>query len=67
MSEKRRIAILIEIPNDQHGMSALRLFLKGLLRSFGIRCLSIREPCETVTFKDESPQHEPKQRTSEPP
>jgi len=58
MTTKRRIAILIEIPNDQHGMSALRIFLKGLLRSFGIMCLSIREPKDTVTFKNEVADHD---------
>ena len=58
MTTKRRIALLIEISNDQHGMSALRIFLKGLLRSFGITCLSIREPKDTVTFKDEDARHE---------
>ena len=60
MSEqRRRIAILIELPDDnQHGMIALRRFLKGLLRSFGIRCLSIREPNETVTIRDDNTPHE---------
>ena len=56
---KRRIAILIELPADnQSGMSALRLFLKGLLRSFGIKCLSIREPKDTVTFRDQDASHD---------
>jgi len=48
---KRRIAILLELPSDdQNGMAALRLFLKGILKSFGIKCLSIRDTKDTVTF-----------------
>ncbi len=53
---KRRIAILIEIPDRQHGLSALRIFLKGLLRSFGIRCISVLPPSETRTFGSYSDQ-----------
>lgn len=52
MTERKRIAILLELPDDSSGlgMLALRRFLKGLLRSYGMRCLSIRPPEDTVTF-----------------
>lgn len=46
---KRRIELTIEISNDQSGMSALRLFLKGLLRSFGIKCIDLRELTDNAT------------------
>lgn len=49
---KRKIALLLELPDDTAGLGiiALRRFLKGLVRSFGIRCLSIKEPSETKAF-----------------
>lgn len=47
---KRRIALLLELPADSPDMLALRRLLKGLLRVYGLRCLSIKEPSETVTF-----------------
>lgn len=52
MTERKRIAILLELPDDSSGlgMLALHRFLKGLLRSYGMRCLSIRPPEDTVTF-----------------
>ena len=55
MNTKRRIALLLELPADNPdmlGMIALRRLLKGLLRAYGLRCLSIKEPSKTVTFKD---------------
>ncbi|MEQ1828944.1 MAG: hypothetical protein ABL921_23480 [Pirellula sp.] len=63
MTERKRIAILLELPDDSSGlgMLALRRFLKGLIRYYGMRCLSIRPPEDTVTFggnldgKDEPP------------
>ena len=52
---KRRIAILVELPatapSSPSGIQNLRRFLKMLIRSYGIKCLSIREPGQTVTFK----------------
>lgn len=52
MTERKRIAILLELPDDSSGlgMLALRRFLKGLIRTYGMRCLSIRPPEDTVTF-----------------
>ena len=50
MTTKRKIALLLEYDCDQLGHSALRKVLKGLLRSFNIRCLSIRDPENTETF-----------------
>lgn len=52
MTEPKRIALLIELPDDSNGlgMIALRRFLKGLIRSYGMKCLSIRPPEDTVTF-----------------
>ena len=50
---KRRIALLLELPADSPdslGMIALRRLLKALLRAYGLRCLSIKEPSETMTF-----------------
>ena len=52
---KRRIALLPELPADSPdslGMIALRRLLKALLRAYGLRCLSIKEPSDTATFKD---------------
>ena len=52
---KRRIALLLELPADSPdslGMIALRRLLKTLLRVYGLRCISIKEPSDTVTFKD---------------
>lgn len=47
----RRIAMLIELPNDlETDSTSLRRFLKALLRSYGMRCLSIKPPAETKTF-----------------
>jgi hypothetical protein len=52
---KRRIAILVELPSTApscpSGIQNLRRFLKMLIRSYGIKCLAIREPGQTVTFK----------------
>ena len=49
---KRRIALLLELPDnpDAWPMIALRRCLKALLRAYGLRCLSIKEPSETMTF-----------------
>ena len=50
---KRRIAILLELPHDSLdmiGMIALRRLLKGLLRAYGLKCLSIKDPKDTATF-----------------
>ena len=59
MKDRRRIAILVELPADNSdGMISLRRFLKGLLRSFGIKCLSIKHPSETATFGEEDASHE---------
>lgn len=55
MNAKRRIALLLELPHDNVdaiGMIALRRCLKALLRGYGLKCLSIKEPHETVTFKE---------------
>ncbi len=61
----RRIALLLELPADSPdmiGMIALRRLLKGLLRAYGIRCLSIRDPKDTATFRSACEQpNEPKQ------
>ncbi len=67
MTTKRRIALLLEYNCDQLGHSALRKLLKGLLRSFGIKCLSIRDPSDTVTFRSASLHPvEPKQPSTVP-
>ena len=50
---RRRIALLIELPDDTAhllGMIALRRLLKCLLRSYGLKCLSIKHPSDTATF-----------------
>lgn len=56
MNEPRRIALLIEIPIglENAGMPALRRFLKVLVRTYGIRCLSVLPPSETRTFGNHS-------------
>lgn len=52
MTSPRRIALLVELPatlgNSQ--LPALRLFLKALVRSYCIKCLSVLPPSETRTF-----------------
>ena len=67
---KRRIAILLELPHDSLdmiGMIALRRLLKGLLRAYGLRCLSIKEPKATVTFRTAcEPTDVPKQPSTVP-
>ena len=52
MTAKRKIAILVEIPIglDNAGMAALRRFLKALIRSYGIKCLAVKNPIDTKTF-----------------
>lgn len=60
----RRIALLLELPkepsdvkqnsNPDAGMIGLRRLLKCLLRSYGLKCLSIKRPDETITFRTES-------------
>ncbi len=52
MIEPRRIAILVELPIgiENAGIASLRRFLKTLIRSYGIRCLSVLPPSETRTF-----------------
>lgn len=50
---KRRIALLLELPADNPdmlGMVALRRLLKTLLRVYGLRCMSIKDPENTRTF-----------------
>ncbi len=56
MNTPRRVAILIEIPIglENAGMPALRRFLKVLVRTYGIRCLSVLPPSETRTFGNHS-------------
>jgi hypothetical protein len=53
-TEHKRYAILVEILPDKSGssdgMTRLRKFLKSALRSWGIKCISIREPADTLTF-----------------
>ena len=53
--ERKRYAILVEILPDKSGssdgMTRLRKFLKSALRCWGIKCISIREPADTLTFK----------------
>jgi hypothetical protein len=51
---KRMVAILLELDEDDNDFLKLRRFLKCILRSYGMKCISIREPSETVTFKSES-------------
>lgn len=48
-----RIALLLELPAGEDDTPALRRLLKRLLRSFGIRCIGIRPPAETATFKED--------------
>ncbi len=55
VAPKRRVAILVELPHDAQrddGIRALRMLLKHLLRRYGLKCLSVRPPEDTVTFKD---------------
>lgn len=51
-TKPRQIALLVELPaglgNAQ--LPALRLLLKTLIRSYGIRYLSVLPPSETRTF-----------------
>ena len=47
----RRVAILVELPRDADDMPALRRCIKALLRAYGLRCVAIRPPIETETFK----------------
>jgi hypothetical protein len=54
-AEERKIALLVVLPatpdeKTDPGMRGLRRFLKALVRSYGIRCISIKRPSETVTF-----------------
>jgi hypothetical protein len=55
MTDKpRRIAILVELPKgDDVEMVAFRRLLKCLLRQFGLKCVGMKKPEETVTFKDD--------------
>lgn len=63
MTKPRRIALLLELPKQpidakpdagtDTGMIGLRRLLKCLLRSYGLRCLSIKEPSDTATFRAE--------------
>lgn len=51
----RRIALLVELPKGEAiEMVALRRMIKALLRGFGIKCLAMKTPEETQTFKDEA-------------
>lgn len=52
MKKPRQIAMLIELPIglENAGLPALRRFLKVLIRTYGIRCLSVLPPNETRTF-----------------
>ena len=49
---KRQIAFLVEIDTDDD-FRKIRRFLKSLLRTFGIRCLSVRPAETTIVFKSE--------------
>lgn len=44
--------MLIELPAglENAQLAALRRFLKVLVRTYGIKCLSVLPPCETRTF-----------------
>lgn len=44
--------MLVELPAglENAQMAALRRFLKSLVRTYGIRCLSVLPPSETRTF-----------------
>lgn len=53
--KRRKIAILVSIPEGDEGIRSLRALLKLMLRGYGIRCLAVRPPSETVTFADRSP------------
>ena len=52
MTKPTSVAILVELPIglENAGMPALRRFLKALVRSYGIRCLSVLPPKATHTF-----------------
>ena len=52
MKNPRRVALLVELPAglENAQMAALRRFLKVLVRTYGIRCLSVLPPKETRTF-----------------
>ena len=52
MTKPRRLAMLIELPSglEYAGIAALRRFLKALIRSYGIKCISIIPSEESPTF-----------------
>jgi hypothetical protein len=55
MDKPRRIAILVELPKGTPiEMVAFRRMIKALLRQFGLKCVGLRPPEETTTFKDEA-------------
>lgn len=56
MKKPRRIAMLIELPIglENAQMASLRRFRKILVRSYGIRCLSVLPPAETITFGNQA-------------
>ncbi len=57
---KRRIALLIEIPAGMENaqLASIRRFLKSLVRNYGIRCLSVLPPADTITFGNKATQTE---------
>lgn len=52
MTKPRRIAMLIELPSglENEGIAALRRFLKSLIRTYGIKCISIIPSEEAKVF-----------------
>ena len=57
---KRRVALLIEIPAAMENaqFASIRRLLKSLIRNYGIRCLSVLPPAETITFSEKATQTE---------
>jgi hypothetical protein len=51
---KRMVAILLELDEGDNDFLKLRRFLKCILRSYGMKCISVREPETTVAFKSEA-------------
>ena len=56
----RRVALLIEIPAGMENaqLASIRLLLKSLIRNYGIKCLSVLPPAETITFGNQATKNE---------
>jgi hypothetical protein len=64
--KKRQIAMRVELDEGDNDFHKLRRFLKCLLRSYGIKCLSIQPPEKTVTFASATTLNADANKTDEP-